>query len=86
MKDVHELETRDKDNFGAIIRNAEPRGPYELGDDAGNNADLPLSELGMKQAIETGEYLREYFEDNNFNFNKIIIDSSPFLRCMQTAA
>ena len=40
---------KEKINFGAIIRNAEPRGPYEMSDD-GNDADLPLSELGMKQA------------------------------------
>ena len=40
----------------------------------------------MQQAKSTGEFLKQYFHENGYNFDKVIIECSPFLRCMQTAA
>ena len=39
----------------------------------------------MKQAKATGEFLNEYFLENGYAFDKLIIECSPFLRCMMTA-
>ena len=47
--------------------------------------DPPLSERGMEQAAFAGTYFKEYLEKNNLKFDKIVIDCSPFLRCLQTA-
>lgn len=50
-----------------------------------NKFDMPLTRLGMMQSMATGEYLRQYFEHNDYKFSKVIIECSPFLRCMMTA-
>lgn len=47
--------------------------------------DPPLSTRGDRQAAFTGQYLKSYFEKRNMKFDKIVIESSPFLRCLQTA-
>lgn len=44
-----------------------------------------MSELGEQQAAFAGTYFREYFEKNQLQFDKIVIDCSPFMRCIQTA-
>ena len=49
-----------------------------------NEFDCPLTTLGLSQAHVTGQYLRKYFKENGFD--KIIIESSPFLRTLETAA
>lgn len=51
-----------------------------------NKDDPPLSALGVAQAKTTGKYFKKYFADNDFKFDHIIIDCSPFLRCMMTAS
>ena len=47
--------------------------------------DPPCSRRGDRQAAFTGKYLKEYFEKHNMKFDKIVIESSPFMRCVQTA-
>ena len=49
-----------------------------------NPADPPLSELGIKQAIDTGNYLKNNFDVNKYS--QIVIESSPYLSAMMTAA
>ena len=49
-----------------------------------NVADPPLSNLGVSQAHVTGEYLRTYLAENGIE--NIIIESSPLLRTLETAA
>jgi broad specificity phosphatase PhoE len=51
-----------------------------------NKVDPPLTPNGIRQAEQTGRYLKEYFEEEGLAFDKIIIESSPFLRTMMTAS
>ena len=46
--------------------------------------DPPLTPLGVQQAKETGEFIREYAEKHGFD--EIKLDVSPFLRTMMTAS
>ena len=46
--------------------------------------DPPLTKVGVAQAILTGQFLKEYFE-NKIKPNKIVIKTSPFIRCIMTA-
>lgn len=46
--------------------------------------DPPLTPLGIEQARETGEYLREYLKVHKFD--EIKLEASPFLRTLMTAA
>ena len=46
--------------------------------------DPPLTPLGVQQAIETAQFMQKYLEENEYT--EVIIESSPFLRSMQTAA
>ncbi|CDW77202.1 UNKNOWN [Stylonychia lemnae] len=46
--------------------------------------DAPLTPLGLQQAKETGQFLKEYINANNFE--EVILESSPWLRVMMTAA
>ena len=49
-----------------------------------NKSDPPLTERGIQQARATGDFLKKYLEDGH-HFDKVIIECSPFLRCMMTA-
>lgn len=49
------------------------------------NPDPALTPNGMQQARATGKFLKHYFEENGYKFDKIIIECSPFLKCMMTA-
>ena len=51
-----------------------------------NQIDPPLTVCGVEQAKKTGQFLKRYFKDYGFQFEKIIIKSSPFIRCIMTAA
>ena len=51
-----------------------------------NKVDPQLSPKGIEQAKATGRYLKKYFEDNQMTFDHFVIESSPFLRTLQTAA
>lgn len=72
--------------FIGVIRHAEKANLHEV-----NNPrwivdkDPPLSTRGDKQAAFTGQYLKNYFQQHNMKFDKIVIESSPFIRCIQTA-
>ena len=48
--------------------------------------DAPLTPIGHKQALETAthlkRYLKENFSDNEYTLK---IESSPFIRCLQTS-
>ena len=50
-----------------------------------NEFDVQLTPLGVEQAATAGKFLKEYFEGNGYHFDKIIMEVSPFLRCMMTA-
>lgn len=69
--------------FIGVIRHAEKANLHEV-----NNPrwvvdkDPPLSTRGDRQATFTGQYLKEYFQKHNMKFDKIVIESSPFLRCL----
>ena len=49
-----------------------------------NPMDPPLTQLGISQAAILGQSQRDYLQKHNYK--KIVIESSPFLRCLQTAA
>lgn len=40
----------------------------------------------MLEAERTGQFLNAYFDENNYTFDEVIIECSPFLGCMMTAA
>ena len=46
--------------------------------------DCPLTHLGVSQAHITGQYLKKYLTQGNYE--KIVIESSPLLRTLETAA
>ena len=46
--------------------------------------DPPLTPRGIDQAICTGKFFKQYFEENGYT--DIVIESSPFLRSLQTAS
>lgn len=46
--------------------------------------DPPLTPLGIEQAKDQALYLKEYLKANEYT--DVVIESSPFLRTMQTAA
>ena len=39
----------------------------------------------MEQSAVTGEFLIDAFDHRKLKFDKIIIECSPYLRCMMTA-
>ena len=55
-----------------------------------NEVDPPLTELGLEQAVETGLFLRKYLQEVEKEigkkFDSVILESSPFIRSMATAA
>ena len=48
--------------------------------------DPPITINGVNEARVTGEFLKKHFETNHYNFDKVIIECSPFLKCIMTAA
>ena len=63
----------------------------ERADDAGRTDfpiahDPPLTELGMKQARLTGEFIKNHLGEEMLAASTIHVASSPFLRCLQTSA
>ena len=55
-----------------------------------NMLDPILTETGVRQARETGEFLKAHLEKlvekEGRDFEEVIIKTSPFIRCVQTAA
>lgn len=53
------------------------------------NHDPSLTSNGLEQAQRAGAYfkrrIRQVSRDQNVNFDEIIVESSPFLKCLQTA-
>ena len=72
-------------HFAAVIRHGERGDRVEGFEYPQHKFDAPLTPTGMTQGKATGQYLNEYFKKNKFKFDKIIVESSPFLRCMMTA-
>jgi broad specificity phosphatase PhoE len=50
-----------------------------------NHVDPPLTQMGLLQAEFTGRYFKDLFEKSKFDFDKVIIETSPFLRCLMTS-
>lgn len=50
-----------------------------------NIFDPPLTPKGMLQAVQTGQHLSDFFTERGYKFKKIIIQSSPFMRCLMTS-
>ena len=73
-----------KKHFAAVIRHGE-RGDRVENFPCPNPCDPPLTPHGLKQAKATGDFLKEFFASKNYQFDKVIIECSPFLRCMMTA-
>ena len=46
-------------------------------------SDPPLTKLGVAQAHMTGIFLKDYLKEGNYD--KIVIETSPFLRTLETA-
>lgn len=70
--------------FGAIIRHGE-RADHVANCPSPNGSDPPLTPDGFNQATLTGQFLCQYFQKNNMKFDKVIIETSPFIRTMMTA-
>ena len=49
-----------------------------------NPVDSPLTQLGISQAHICGQHQKAYLKEHGYSH--IIIESSPFLRCLETAA
>ena len=49
-------------------------------------ACLPSALRLPNQSRATGKFLKKWFSENGYKFDKVIIESSPFLRCMISAA
>ena len=59
--------------------------PYEaMGIEMEEIQDPPLTPRGIDQAICTDKFFKQYFEENGYT--DIVIESSPFLRSLQTAS
>ena len=54
-------------HFGAFIRNGERL--EEQIEKSPNVWDIPMTALGLKQAKRTGEFLKEYFDKNEYKFD-----------------
>ena len=81
------VDNRPKVHFSGIIRYGQPN--FEITkkpDHEGHSKyDPPLGKKGVTQARATGKFLEQYFKDNFQKFDKFIVETSPFLRCMMTS-
>ena len=66
------------------IRHGERDDSTVVGGQHAKSLDPNLTDEGVKQAIKTGKYLKEYLKKHNIE--RVIVESSPFLRCMKTAS
>lgn len=55
-------------HFGAFIRNGE-RLEEQIEEKSPNVWDIPMTALGLKQAKRTGQFLKEYFDKNEYKFD-----------------
>ena len=60
-----------------VVRHGERQD--KIGKQVANKYDSPLSELGLQQAQMAGEFLKSNVQ------GPIVVYSSPFYRCLQTA-
>ena len=73
--------------FNLVVRHAERCDNSELQEEHDKvevEWDPPLTAIGLLQAQETAKFLVEFLIHNKIDL--VVIDSSPFLRCLQTAA
>ena len=73
-------------DFAAVINHGQAMDHSEGARRHANRSDPELTEDGMTMAKATGRFLKKYFEENNYKFKRVIVECSPFLSCMQTAA
>ena len=66
-------------NFCAIIRHGERADDIPGFVYSQHKYDVPLTPKGLEQAKTTGKFLKKYLLTRNYKFDKIIIESSPFL-------
>ncbi|TNV76103.1 hypothetical protein FGO68_gene4205 [Halteria grandinella] len=74
--------------FVGLIRHGERAdyvGPHQTSKPYTVHHDPPLSDIGIKQAYETGLALKKLLIDEQ-GYETIIIECSPFIRTMMTAA
>lgn len=82
--------TVNQTGFCALIRHGERADNIDgqmrdkLGIEVEDLNDPPLTPLGIDQAKDTANYLKQYLEKNEYTH--VVIEASPFLRTMQTAA
>ena len=62
----------------ANTRNLSLKEPYIF------DGDIPLTDIGEKQACETGLFLQSYCKLNNIDLNDAVLWHSPFFRTEQT--
>ena len=72
----------ESNNFYAVIRHGERADHAGVAYD--NEVDPPLTKKGIKQAQKTSIFLQKLLDENKYD--KIIIQASPFTRCIQTAS
>ena len=85
--DLTKADHTENSHFAAIINHGESVKHARLGPrKEPPSADPPLTPRGLKQARATADFLKEYFSGNSYRFDKVIVECSPFLRCMVTAA
>jgi broad specificity phosphatase PhoE len=73
-----------ENHYAMMIRHGERR-DYVGQEYSSHKKDPPLSQRGIEMASETGKYIKRQFDEGDIKFEKVIIECSPFLRCMMTA-
>lgn len=76
-----------KQRYCFVIRHGERSDRWGSKEKTINKVDPGLTQLGRKQAKETGEFLRTFIGENlpKNTFVEVKIEASPFLRCIATA-
>lgn len=73
-------------SYYALVRHAERADKVPGAPKVDQWADPPLSERGFEQGAFAGQYFKDVFELNGMEFDEVIIECSPFMRCLQTAS
>ena len=70
-------------NFFAIMRHCQRADTHKgVFDNWLVKTDPPLTPEGEKQAKLLAKYYTDYWKTNNMTFDKVIIETSPFMRCI----
>ena len=83
LKQIMEIDNQEISLF--FIRHSERADQvFEEGITIEQQNDPPLTTRGVAYAQNTGEYMKKWLQENQYE--EVHIVSSPFLRCLQTAA